>query len=303
MSINSIFESIKSEKVMTLDHWRYRLLHWTFGQDNPNFLYTHYCPLFHLTNLLVVFFPLVILVKCGVFCGKLLFDIVEFLSDFLPESKIGEDHLITLMKRYIEKSLSFGSLYHFSYEFDSLMSKIAHREKYTKEYCIELWNKIKNEFEQEREQADKEKQKQREKMIWYANFSAVFFKGFLNIFYVLIAFISGFIFTYYVIPNIFYATIYTFKWLLSINPISIIYIIAKITTLVTIIVIPITLIIYLLKIYKDKIHFPVIPGLRAFKDGVYSLFIYLGQLISNIAEFVRMFYEENCPPIKIEEKK
>ena len=41
------------------DHWRYRLLHWYSPNkdENPDCLYTHYCPLFHLTNLLALVFP------------------------------------------------------------------------------------------------------------------------------------------------------------------------------------------------------------------------------------------------------
>jgi hypothetical protein len=48
---------------LSLDHWRYQLLHWFYGVENngvepsygvPRCFYTHYCPLFHATNLMVL---------------------------------------------------------------------------------------------------------------------------------------------------------------------------------------------------------------------------------------------------------
>lgn len=69
----SILESLKEEKKLSLNHWRYRLLHWCFNvkvdkntpfsHDLPKCLYTHYCPLFHLTNLIAIFSPIILTVK------------------------------------------------------------------------------------------------------------------------------------------------------------------------------------------------------------------------------------------------
>lgn len=72
--LHEIIKGIKSEKKMSLKHWRYRVMHWTFGvkvdehfdwerSPLPRFLYTHYCPLFHLTNMIAIFSPLIFLVK------------------------------------------------------------------------------------------------------------------------------------------------------------------------------------------------------------------------------------------------
>lgn len=73
----SLLDQLKKEKRLSLDHWRYRLLHWTFNVKNvdiddlnltglPMFLYTHYCPLFHLTNLIVILLPLILLVRAAI---------------------------------------------------------------------------------------------------------------------------------------------------------------------------------------------------------------------------------------------
>lgn len=75
----SILSSMKEERRLSFNNWRYRLLHWTFNVQNadeahpertglPRFLYTHYCPLFHLTNLIAILLPLLLLIRLiGVF--------------------------------------------------------------------------------------------------------------------------------------------------------------------------------------------------------------------------------------------
>ena len=67
----SAIDYIKRDRDLTFSHWRYRILHWTFGvkaktpdsSPLPTFLYTHYCPLFHMTNILAVVSPVVMLIK------------------------------------------------------------------------------------------------------------------------------------------------------------------------------------------------------------------------------------------------
>lgn len=69
-----LLESIKGEKNLSFNHWRYRLLHWTFGispeypheSSLPRFLYTHYCPLFHLTNMLAIVSPITLVIRLGI---------------------------------------------------------------------------------------------------------------------------------------------------------------------------------------------------------------------------------------------
>src|SRR5581483_7783366 len=67
----SILSSLKEERRLSMKHWRYRLLHWAFGVEGkrpeetglPHFLYTHYCPLFHLTNLIAIISPVILFFK------------------------------------------------------------------------------------------------------------------------------------------------------------------------------------------------------------------------------------------------
>jgi hypothetical protein len=67
--------SIFGTRELSLKHWRYRTLHWCFnvkGLDTPeesplpNYLYSHYCPLFHLTNFIALVSPLILAIKMTV---------------------------------------------------------------------------------------------------------------------------------------------------------------------------------------------------------------------------------------------
>lgn len=93
--MESILAKIKGEKKLSFNSFRYRILHWSFflhwpfrkapkspsESPLPQFLYTHYCPLFHLTNLLVfpgifITLPMHLVAFFGVaiaylFCGML----------------------------------------------------------------------------------------------------------------------------------------------------------------------------------------------------------------------------------------
>ncbi len=92
-----ILESIKSHKKMSFNHWRYRILHWAFNIKNPEFhpdamspnglpkfLYTHYCPLFHLTNLIALLSPLIL----GIRFFILVVSALSAVLDLIPFKKI-----------------------------------------------------------------------------------------------------------------------------------------------------------------------------------------------------------------------
>ena len=74
--------SIFGEKRISLKHWRYRLLHWCFNvrdielpEDSPlpDYLYSHYCPFFHLTNFIALFSLPILTIKSLVWACKGIF--------------------------------------------------------------------------------------------------------------------------------------------------------------------------------------------------------------------------------------
>lgn len=87
----SLIGAIKAERKLTLNHWRYKLLHWTFGcldvtskEDSklPKYLYTHYCPLFHMTNLLLLASPITVVVRMFLwFLNNAVFPILYAIGD------------------------------------------------------------------------------------------------------------------------------------------------------------------------------------------------------------------------------
>ena len=63
-------EFVHGPKELSLDHWRYRWIHWAHnspqGERNyklANFLYTNYCPLFHYSHFIILISPLLYLLK------------------------------------------------------------------------------------------------------------------------------------------------------------------------------------------------------------------------------------------------
>src|SRR5205814_97384 len=81
----SLIDYVKADRRMSVDHWRFRLLYWCFNvapgtppdrSGLPMFMFRHYCPLFHLTNLIAVLSPLIfalrIIFACSWFAGKTL---------------------------------------------------------------------------------------------------------------------------------------------------------------------------------------------------------------------------------------
>lgn len=119
-----MFELIKAERKLSYSNWRYRLLHWTFGvevKNNilinkgprlPNFLYTHYCPLFHLTNILLVLSPIILvyklLIKLMFYCGVICKPILEFIHKLKQNYTIvqrDEEYLKRQEKLFIIKHL------------------------------------------------------------------------------------------------------------------------------------------------------------------------------------------------------
>ncbi len=72
--LEKLLNVIKGEKKLSYNHWRYKLLHWCHNVKDPHnshlpkFFYTHYCPLFHMTNIIALGLPLILLFKIFVRC-------------------------------------------------------------------------------------------------------------------------------------------------------------------------------------------------------------------------------------------
>jgi hypothetical protein len=324
-----VFESLKSEKVLTLDHWRYRLLHWTFipgvevktpddgiAAGISSSFYSHYCPLFHLTNLMVIFLPFIILFKVVVKLVKLTCELLyraqetwRFISNLLAKKEKTEAEewnslkgRVTRSEKLKEKKLFIKWLKDPDYvlidinDFNEVWRRIYGTGNFPfseKEELEGVWTKYREAIITQREQRKARQAEMRRRMVFWVNFSHNFIKAALNIFYVVLAvfFLFG---SYYVGGMLLSAIISIWSFLWNVD------ILASLATML----------VYLLKfiLFTCIFFLLILPAWRPVKkvalivyDVIDNFIQWLQNTFVNIIEFFGMFYEQNCPPIKIVE--
>lgn len=327
-----MFETLKSEKILTLDHWRYSLLHWTFipGVEvktlddgiaagiSPSF-YSHYCPLFHLTNLMVIFLPFIILFKVVVKLVKLTCELLcraqetwQFISNLLPKKEKTEAQeaeewnslksRVTKSEKLKEKKLFIKWLKDPDCDlidadnFDEVWRRIHLSTSFTfseREELEEIWIKYREAIIAQREQNKARRAEMRRRMVFWVNFSQTFIKATLNIFYIVLA--VFFLFSSYYVGGMLLSaiiSIWSFLWNVDI--------LASLATML----------VYLLKfiLFTCIFFLLILPVWRPAKkvalivyDVIDNFIQWLQNTFVNTVEFFGMFYEQNCPPIKIVE--
>lgn len=336
----NILASIKAEKKMSFRHWRYRLLHWTFGEDAttpeesdlPRFLYTHYCPLFHLTNLIAVLFPLIFFVKLvvGFFrgiakCCVLIGDAVGALPwDKLaavkarlfpkrapapPRQPTDEERRAAGIKRDKKNLLeallrtSFGET-----EFEAFWDRNRYEYSFlTKEEAEHFYVTRMAKIIAARKRVEERKEKMKQRLIFWTNFSHIFLKWFFNICYIVLAVVVAWVLWKIVPPCIsaifaFIAFLATFEVL----P----FLIWLGTWLVRVGAVGGALAIVVYCFWRFSLIRKCGYALGSSLSAVSPPFVLLGTWFClpfkwtvaacvNTVEFIKMFYEENCPPITI----
>lgn len=337
----NILASIKSEKKMSFRHWRYRLLHWTFNEtatcpensDLPKFLYTHYCPLFHLTNLIAILFPLILLVKLLVALATGVASVVVLVvrairacpwhklfprirhneNDYdneTPEETARRREAFRLeeIKKEKRKLLQYMITLDTNMSFDSVWYVCSHS------YCSLSRQEAKEFYEARIDKiiaakikAQERKERLRQRLIFWTNFSHVFLKWFFNIGYIALAIVvmwllwlivppciggiialCGFLMTFEVWPFLTWAG----TWLVRIGAVG--------GTLATIgyLVWRFQIVRKSFCIIGDSIAVAAPPVVLV---GTWCLLPvrWVCSACDHTAEFIKMFYEENCPPITI----
>jgi hypothetical protein len=225
-------KSIKGTRKMSFNHWRYRLLHWVFcvkdpkNSGLPKFLYTHYCPLFHLTNGLVIFLPLIvaarIVIAAIMFVGSVIATIIhllgkgldfvwKFIEPFLPKKpeKPAEETNAELIVETAEKMLARfrqeevqkirkriinSILIEKQRDFNKFWSENGLvRTKLEKESVIIIWEENLEEVLEAERLRDERKKKLAADFAFWINCSRGFFKFVLNLIYVCLASIVAYI--------------------------------------------------------------------------------------------------------------
>lgn len=330
--LSSLLRAIKGEKQLSFNHWRYRLLHWVFcvnptspaDSTLPKALYTHYCPLFHLTNLLAVFLWAIILCRFLVFIGKKLgyacsvgmyvvgslFDKFVYLklfpSELLRRNMTDEEIEAEKVEREKRAEIScvqtfynrFSSLDSFEVEksFEAFWSNKCWKfEHLSRSEVQEAWNKFHHLAQQRIKDLADQKKNAYDQMIFLVNLSRVFLRGSMWLIYGILGLLAAYILAAWVIPGLIWLVIALF----SVNWLWLGGFLFKITATAAI---AIGLVLLFVKFVRNESAMKyVAPPFVLTGDILKAGWKSADNSFENFKSFLSIFYEENCPPIKIVE--
>jgi len=312
----NIFEMIKSDKKLSMSHWRYRVLHWAFGinpkkpDDSPlpDCFYTHYCPLFHLTNLIVLLFPVVLAVKIGGFVINMLFCMIELIRDFLRSERTHDavedvgtlrakqlKQILVLMVDFLEEDTT-RTLDDFKFYYGPEGRRRVRLDALTIEEITEVWERYVSPITEALEKKKLAKQRRQERMIFWVGFSRVLFKGVLNLAYLGLGLCS--LYLLYQFGPAFLLLVWsglygvaTFDWVAGL------WALAYVTLNVCIVLAGIA-VVTAIAIRYQWINIIFTPTL-ILGSVCEAFFQWIGNRISDVISFVEMFYEDNCPAVTI----
>lgn len=332
----SILDSIKGTRKMSFGHWRYRLLHWCFNVKNPDpknvydtglpkFLYTHYCPLFHLTNLIAILSPLILFIKVtAVVVGAIAYgmsaipwgEIREKISKALAWIKLPKREkaetpaVVETPKRTKahERRLAveaicdtptgrtFGDFWY---------TNSDNYETLTREEVEAVFLEYMPKVIEARERARLRKERLRARLVFWTNFSQVFIKWFLNAFY--FALTGGALYLLYVLAG----PVSSGLWSAACWVVDGIGWLCSDSGFFTILLTGLKYAFYFAVLagglyvlarvgFLQRFGEALLAGLKKLTPPFYLLGrfgAWVGGGFTGVVEFVKMFYEENCPPI------
>lgn len=316
----NFISSLKGEKQLSYNHWRYRLLHWAFDVEDPKrshlprMLYTHYCPLFHVTNIIALAFPIIVAARLVTVALVTMFKVAHAIRQSIPKRKLVEESSseeLTEASRARRRSIEIKQLVKALKGIEDLDTwDFAYFWRHdggdflvlTEEEARTKAEEIKAKIEAAREIQRIKREKLRDRIVFWSNFSRVFIKGALNVAYVA-AFIGvGYLTLFKAVPFAF--------WLLTLaatfNPVPMLLFMAKVLAVFA----AIAGTIFGLIAIGAKIKDPLAEGVSASVDVVWKPISFMGgvtasvvnysfDVFGNIKSFISVFYEENCPPINI----
>jgi hypothetical protein len=240
--VRDMFKFIKSNKQMSMDHWRYRLLHWTWGlnkdgckewvdsdgekctsggRELPRFFYTHYCPLFHMTNILAIFSPIILFLKLWCLLLQFIFFTLSYFVNLLRNTykyirnifgyiglwankfkrkeakkskKIGKVKVKNKPKFSNPKKILADAIINFQKSFSDLncnfdtIWRIEGWSKSTfgksKSELEEIYNRVRAIIDERRRKDELRREKIKKRVLFWVNISQSVIKGFFNLLYV-----------------------------------------------------------------------------------------------------------------------
>ena len=308
----SILESLHAERRMSMNHWRFRILHWCFNENAetpeesslPRYLYTHYCPLFHLTNFIALFSWLILLVKVIVAVVSAIADVVSGIdwSSWMPERKVREPSEISLKKQQWKTLVQFV-LNDKDYEDFDYLWRIHGSQSFgllDKEETRKRHEDLVSSIKEARERSEARKEKMRARILFWVNFSRVFVSWFLYAFYVAVAIVALWLAYVCVGP-----LVGIVKWLFAFEYASLLPFLvigAKVGFLVLLSFIFVVLMhrfSVVQRCTESAVRGAVMcsPPFVLLWAMISAPFVWVWNGLNSCYDFVVMFYEENCPPI------
>ena len=308
----SVIDFIKGPKKLKPTHWRFKIVEWVLGKDDvPHYMYSHYCPLFHASNIFAFLTFVLPVIPVYKMCSTAFKTVKKFFADEMKKAdKEIENEKQTRyngmdieegFKKYLENHYDPLYLFYSSYhEYITCYRNDFDQDKHQNDELLSSLNKIFDEHVQredikreQRKQAKEEARKKRQERLYpiiYA--SNILFK---TIFVLLIPVV----FYYVLIPAVF-LTLSTFwfilELMLSINLWS--FLVGLVEFTLTISVISVVCY-FVFKSTSEKLS-----GLAEIVvEMADSIFNSIANICESIYEFVAMFYKDNCPPIIMEEEK
>jgi len=310
----NIIDRIKGPKSLTFDHWRYRILHWSFGKeqgqrsdDLPKYLYTHYCPLFHFTNFLAVFSGFIALWKILKF---ILLSVLESISDGIDNIKSSKTFTVEekTPTEQEEHNLFFKLLRAQDYRLASAPTNyedswdtfwIVNYSKFkvlntnsTKTLFMEHWPAVAEDLDKHDKMLVARKEKI-DKIVAVSNFTC---KSFLSIlYYVALALLV--IVAFYALYNLCMFLAFVVKSIFA-NPALMARMI--VITFAISFAVAVGFLVISSKVFhggrENRLFKPVFVGASLFDKHIAQN---VGYAIGAIGEFCSTFYEENCPMIML----
>ena len=319
MSFVDTLKSIKAERRLSINHWRYKILHWCFNEKNttkpsdsslPDYLYTHYCPLFHLTNLIVVLSPIIVLCKIVTALFKTFLRVVYYVNlkaaKYIDSKMPGPD-AEEISRRFAnnERKGWIKKIHeNIGVDFKSL---VYLRESLSRDEAQKIYDELMPKLIKAKKESEERRVKLRKQFAALINCSNVLFKFGLNILYIILGAIIIFA-VVWLLWLIGYVILSIAVWLWNCNPLPFIVMALKILPVAG----TIGGIIYglyrfgLLKSTYEKCCSKtkeIFAPIKIIGDISKSFKNYVLDSVISIVDFTTMFYENNCPPITIVDAK
>lgn len=309
-----LIKYLKRNREVSLNHWRYRLLHWFFGVNKenaqsklPRFFYTHWCPVVQFTNLLVLGLPLILLFRFVYLLGVGFFTFVDGLISLIPERKYEEPVELTEEEKIkVETSL----VIQFLKENPQYIGKSDSADLCISYYSLKSLNaktvqdildKTSAKLKKIQEEEAARKAAMQQRIVFWVNISQVFVKWALFAFYI-VATVGAIYFGTPLLISFIKMCFLASGWFLTINWFKFAFQVS--CFLISVLVVAgIGLGIFTL---LNKLGFLldiILVPCAIVKDAVKDTFFTIYGFIEKTIEFFGMLFEENCPKITIVDDK